>query len=599
MAQINVQDSLVLIDLYNNTNKTGWYNHTNWLTAAPVTTWYGITVSGDRVVKITLRSNGISGTIPSSLGNLTNLQILDLGGNTTISGPIPASLGNLINLQSLIIDNATLTGSIPSSLGNLINLQVINLFNNQLSDSIPASLGNLLNLQRLYLNRNHLTGSIPSSLGNLTHLNFLYLETNELTDSLPSSLGSLINLLQMELNNNQLTGLIPASFGNLSNLQNLSLNSNQFNGSIPSSFGNLKKLSVLELSNNHLSGSLPPSLGDLSGLFSLSVTNNQLSDTIPSTFANLYSLRELFMNNNQLNGTIPASLSKLTNLQFLLLHNNYFTFNGMEQLVQNLNAIQIFTYSPQAIIKLHINGNTLSVSAGGTLKKDKFFWYKDKKLIKTAVGDSTLTFTETGAYHVKVKNSIAKQLYLFSDTINVTVLPVDLIAFTASVQQTTALLNWKTVNEINNNYFDIERSPDAKAFYTIGVAKGSGNANAGNYTFIDKSPLKGINYYRLKQVDKDGKFSYSNIISVEFANNNSLFTITPNPANTTINISIPASNTAGQIIIYNINGAKVISEKLNANISLKQLNISRLAIGSYIITLIQDGKKQTLKFIKR
>jgi hypothetical protein len=81
-SQVDVQDSLALIDLYNSTNNVGWYNHANWLTTASVTTWYGITVSENRVTKINLRTNGITGIIPASLGNLTNLQVLDLGGNS-------------------------------------------------------------------------------------------------------------------------------------------------------------------------------------------------------------------------------------------------------------------------------------------------------------------------------------------------------------------------------------------------------------------------------------------------------------------------------------------------------------------------------------
>jgi hypothetical protein len=101
-AQINKQDSLALVDLYKSTNGPNWFDHPNWLTKKPVRTWYGITVTGTRVTGIFFHDNNLSGTLPSSLGKLTNLQSLFLGVNR-IKGSIPSSVGNLVNLTSLYI----------------------------------------------------------------------------------------------------------------------------------------------------------------------------------------------------------------------------------------------------------------------------------------------------------------------------------------------------------------------------------------------------------------------------------------------------------------------------------------------------------------
>ena len=76
---VNVQDSSALVDLFNSTNGNGWINHTNWLTTSPVSSWYGITVENGRVTRVTLNRNGLVGTIPSSIGNMTALIFLVLG----------------------------------------------------------------------------------------------------------------------------------------------------------------------------------------------------------------------------------------------------------------------------------------------------------------------------------------------------------------------------------------------------------------------------------------------------------------------------------------------------------------------------------------
>ena len=231
-------DRAVLIEFYNATNGANWTNSTNWNSSAPLNAWYGVvTDSNDRVTRLELGDNQLTGSIPSSLGSPTNLAYLDLSRNQ-LTGSIPSSLGNLTNLARLEFSSNQLTGSIPSSLGNLTNLAYLRLDLNQLTGSIPSSLGNLTNLTFLGLDNNQLTGSIPSSLGNLTNLTHLWLSSNQLTGSIPSSLGNLTNLAYLDLSRNQLTGSIPSSLGNLTNLDltfgaALWLFDNQLSGSIP------------------------------------------------------------------------------------------------------------------------------------------------------------------------------------------------------------------------------------------------------------------------------------------------------------------------------------------------------------------------------
>jgi len=320
-----------LIALYNATGGDGWTNNSGWKTpplhtdgfAMPGTEggWYGIYVQGNHVIEIYPSDNKLTGSIPSELGNLDNLQTLYLQLNQ-LSGSIPSQLGNLSNLTILVLGENQLSGSIPSQLGNLGNLKELWLHSNQLSGSIPPELGYLSNLQYLALYLNQLSGSIPSQLGNLSNLTTLRLGQNQLSGGIPSQLGNLSNLTALELNHNQFSGSIPPELGNLSNLQFLSLYSSQLSGSIPPELGNLSNLIYLELGENQLSGSIPPELGNLTNLESLGCFFNQLSGSIPYQLRNLGKLRALLLNLNQLSGSIPSQLGNLGNLEDLFLDAN-------------------------------------------------------------------------------------------------------------------------------------------------------------------------------------------------------------------------------------------------------------------------------------
>ncbi len=192
-ASIPQSEIDALITLYNSTNGDNWYNNSGWknidgsFNITHVDQWYGITLSATgSVTSLSLQNNQLSGSIPTSLSNLSNLTRLGLSSNQ-LTGSIPTSLGNLSNLTWLYLDSNQLTGSIPTWLGNLSNLTGLNLRSNQLTGSIPTSLGNLSNLTQLYLHGNQLTGSIPTLLGNLSNLTYLYLGSNQFShqDILP------------------------------------------------------------------------------------------------------------------------------------------------------------------------------------------------------------------------------------------------------------------------------------------------------------------------------------------------------------------------------------------------------------------------------
>ncbi len=177
----------------------------NWSANNPITEWQSVTVEGTpkRVTELAIPGFRLTGAIPSELGDLANLQLLDLRDNQ-LTGAIPSELGYLANLQELILSRNQLTGAIPSELGYLANLQELNLNGNQLTGAIPSELGYLANLQELNLNGNQLTGAIPSELGDLANLQELILSRNHLSGRVPPELGSLSNLQVLVLSKNSL-----------------------------------------------------------------------------------------------------------------------------------------------------------------------------------------------------------------------------------------------------------------------------------------------------------------------------------------------------------------------------------------------------------
>lgn len=164
------RDRETLIAIYNATGGH-WEHDSDWLSSAPISTWFGVTVNDSgRVVKLDLSSRNMISEIPPQFGDLDELQYLELD-FSDLFGEIPPELGNLRNLKYLSLQGNDLSGSIPPELGNLTNLTHLNLkFNRNLTGEIPVELGNLPNLNVLYLDavgHTNLSGCLPSNWRNL------------------------------------------------------------------------------------------------------------------------------------------------------------------------------------------------------------------------------------------------------------------------------------------------------------------------------------------------------------------------------------------------------------------------------------------------
>ncbi len=179
--------------------------------------------------------------------------------------------------------------------------------------------------------------------------------------------------------------------------------------------------------------------------------------------------------------------------------------------------------------------------------------------------------------------------------------PVELISFTSSKTDTGVLLNWETATEVNNHGFEIESSMDGDNWSIIGFVDGHGNSNTPqSYSFIATDDA---NYYRLKQIDTDGDFEYSDIIKISIANMNKVIFEQnyPNPFNpsTMFNFSIP-NNEFVTLAIYNSLGekvAEVVNQNMNAGTHSYIWNATEMTSGVYFAKLNVGAKTQIQKIM--
>ena len=169
---------------------------------------------------------------------------------------------------------------------------------------------------------------------------------------------------------------------------------------------------------------------------------------------------------------------------------------------------------------------------------------------------------------------------------NLAALPVQITSFTATPQKNAVKLNWHTASEPNNKLFELQHSMDGNDFGTIAIipSKG-GTAGSFDYSYVHTRALKGINYYRLKQVDIDGGFKYSGIIAAK-TNYGNVLSLYPNPVTTKLAVH---SSINGNAVLLNESGQLVRTLKLL--IGTNEIPVSNLKNGTYFIRLNNEIQK--------
>jgi len=188
------------------------------------------------------------------------------------------------------------------------------------------------------------------------------------------------------------------------------------------------------------------------------------------------------------------------------------------------------------------------------------------------------------------------------------VLPVELTIFTGYNDGSINVLNWTTASELNSLKFEVEKSIDAVNFEYLGERPAAGNSSIPlNYTMNDNHPVLGNNYYRLKMIDRDGSFTYSEIIIIKVNEISSpadgIISVYPNPTNDKVNIIYQSgTNQKLNLDVFNAIGQSMFNATYEFNPGLNTiiLDAAQYAKGMYIINLqnTSNGNKYQSKFVK-
>lgn len=195
------------------------------------------------------------------------------------------------------------------------------------------------------------------------------------------------------------------------------------------------------------------------------------------------------------------------------------------------------------------------------------------------VGRSGLTVANlTGDFRITTINSAA------------TPLPIELTSFDASLIRDQVNLTWVTASELNNDFFTIERASDIEKFDKVSIVKGQGTIKSKtNYSFIDESPLPGTSYYRLKQTDFDGKFTYSELRKIEYTLSSTRLNVYPNPIvdnKFSVELIGLQPGEVAPLRVVNLQGASIHNSSFKADASgkiLTTIELDRAPSGLYLV----------------
>ena len=309
--------------------------------------------------------------------------------------------------------------------------------------------------------------------------------------------------------------------------------------------------------------------------------------------------------------TTQASSVTFTNTNATSTQVNWTNGNGASRVVVAL-PITAFVIPPSNYTSYTPNtifGSGTLLSAG----TNNYAVYDATGSTSTVTVTGLAPLTQYSFYVYEYNGTNAAKTYLTPGAGNsITTLPVTFISFTGVKQNNDVLLLWQTASEINNDYFEVERSLDNRQWTTIGKVKGHGTTNSiSNYQYSDvssdsyRNPLDMTNtlYYRLKQIDFNGKYSYSKIILInDITKIINDVSVSPNPTSSLLSLGVNSTtNTDADIIITDVQGRTVLTKKVELIKGFNKCILNEFAnfnAGIFFLKITANNETTVVKLIK-
>ncbi|CAN8314924.1 unnamed protein product [Cochlearia groenlandica] len=341
--------------------------------------WQGLFCDSQNQHVIVLIASGIGlyGPIPeTTIGKLSNLQVLDLSNNNNISGSLPSDLWSLNTLKNLNLSYNNISCSLSSNVGNFGQLESLDMSHNSFYGEIPEAVDSLVSLRVLNLDHNEFEMFVPRGLLGCVSLVSVDLSSNKLQGSLPDGFGSAFTKLKaLNLARNKIHGK-DIDFAGMRSITILNISDNLFEGSVTSLFkeslevvdlsknrfqGHISKVDTnrsslvyLDLSENELSGDIMKNLTLLKKLKHLSLACNRFNKGMFPRIEMLYGLEYLNLSSTNLYGHIPREISKLSELSTLDVSRNYLSGHILELSIKKLVCIDVSRNNLSGEIPMYI-----------------------------------------------------------------------------------------------------------------------------------------------------------------------------------------------------------------------------------------------------
>ncbi len=246
-------------------------------------------------------------------------------------------------------------------------------------------------------------------------------------------------------------------------------------------------------------------------------------------------------------------------------------------------------------MRLYVDGNQVITGTGATgdLIAPSFIGLGNNTCVATSKYTGTLD--DIVVYDRQISTVEVQNLYNFS---SLTTLPLKWVSFTALEQNNVVALRWKVSQAENVAKFVIEHSANGQNFTDL--ASIPANIQSDVYSYQHPKPYSVLtNYYRIRQVDHDGNFTYSDLISLRSGQKASMLSVVYNPGSSVVTINNPGRTTIQHVVISDAMGRRIISKQLELAQTIITLNANNLRPGKYFVSLYHDSKTTVLPFLKQ